>query len=279
MNPKSFDYGVAIRTSRLFNEKTGRCVVIAMDHGVALGAVNGLENLGQRLEQVIAGSPEGVLLNAGAMRTFGHLFAKRNAPLVILAVDFPLFASYPGGNKTDGQVPTNSIEEAARLGADMIKICLIFGQQDIDRQLKNMSFVASTIEQCHRLGLPVMVEPTTWGLRFEGQALKDGKLLADIARIAYEMGADIVKSDFPSPAEDIDKIITACPVPIVLLGGGKTDSHEEMLRDLLVCVQNGVSGVAFGRNVWQHSQPDKMVKAIQKIVHEEDFDAALQLLK
>ena len=161
----------------------------------------------------------------------------------------------------------------------MVKICMIFGQQDTDRQFSNFSFVASTIERCHRLGLPVMVEPTTWGLRLDGKPVKDAKLLTDMVRIAYEIGADVVKSDYPIPAESMAKMTEACPVPIVLLGGGKSDSDEEMLKDVLVCIRNGAVGVTFGRNVWQHPEPVKMVRAIQKIVHEEDLDAAMQQLK
>ncbi len=170
---QAFDYGVTIRTSRLFNKETGRCVAVAVDHGVAMGAVAGLENLGERLEQVLAGKPEGILVNPGALRRFGYLLTGRESPAVILAVDFPLFANFPGGDRTDGQVPTISAEEAARLGADMVKICLIFGQEQSNRQIDNMAFAAATIESCHRLGIPVMIEPTTWGLRFEGKPIKD----------------------------------------------------------------------------------------------------------
>ncbi len=276
---RAFDYGVSIRASRLFNSKTHRCVAVAVDHGVAMGAVAGLEDLGERLEQVIAGKPEGVLVNPGALRRFGHLVTGRDAPAVILAVDFPLFANYPGGDKTDGQVPTISAEEAARLGADMVKICLIFGQERSSRQIKNLAFAASTIENCHRIGLPVMIEPTTWGLRFEGKPVGDLKLLADMARIAFEIGADVVKSAMPEEPKEMDRIVESCPVPIVLLGGGKNDCVDEMLQNVLICIQCGVSGVTFGRNVWQYSQPAKMIRAIQKIVHEEDLPAAIEALR
>lgn len=279
MSYQSFDYGLSIRTNRIFHPKTGRSVIIALDHGVALGSVQGLENLGQRIEQVVAGNPEGVLLNPGGIRRYGHLLAKRGVPSSIVAVDFPLFAHYPGGEKTDGQVPTISAEEATRLGADMVKIVLIFGQQDAKRQFKNLSFVASTVENCHRLGLPVMVEPTTWGLQLEGKNVKNPKLLADMARVAYEIGADVVKSDFPDPPSGMEKIIQTCPVPIVLLGGGKSSSVQEMLQNVFTCIQSGASGVAFGRNVWQYAHPEKMIKAIQMIVHEENLKAALDELK
>jgi len=278
MTLQAFDYGITIRASRFFNEKSGRSVAVAVDHGIAMGAVEGLENLGERLEQVIAGKPEGVLVNPGALRRFGHLLTGRDAPAVILAVDFPFFTDYPGGDKADGQVPTISAEEAARLGADMVKICLIFGQQQNSRQMQNLAFAASTVESCHRLGLPVMVEPTTWGLRFEGKSIKGSKLLADMARIAFEIGADVVKSDFPDVPEEMETIAESCPVPIVLLGGGKSQCVEEMLHDVLICIQCGASGVTFGRNVWQHPQPAKMIRAIQKIVHEEDLAAALEEL-
>ena len=278
MSAQSFDYGVSIITSRIFNVKSGRSVVVALDHGIALGAVSGLQKLGERLEQVVSAQPEGVLLNAGAIRRYGKLLEGRCAPAAILAADFPMFHTYPGGETIDGQVPTISAEEAARLGADMVKICMIFGQEKPASQIKNFEFIAKTIENCHRVGLPVMVEPTTWGLGLEGKETKEAGLLAGMARIAFEIGADVVKSDFPDHPDEMERIAEACPVPIVLLGGSKSPDTETMLRSILTCVQRGAAGVTFGRNVWQHPQPQKMIRAIQSIVHDEDLDGALRIL-
>jgi fructose-bisphosphate aldolase, class I len=275
----SFDFGIPIRLSRIFNEKSGRSVVVALDHGIAMGTIAGLENLGKRIEQVIEGRPEGVLLNPGAIRRYGHLLTGREAPAAILAVDFPMFFRYPGGEAMDGQVPTISAEEAARMGADMVKICMIFGQEKTVRQILNFEFVAKTIEKCHRVGLPVMVEPTTWGLGFTGKETKEAALLAGMARIAFEIGADVVKSDFPNDPYEMERIAEACPVPIVLLGGSKSPDIETMLGDVLVCVQRGASGVTFGRNVWQHPEPQKMIRAIQSIVHDEDLEGALRIMR
>jgi fructose-bisphosphate aldolase, class I len=276
---QSYDYGVSIRTSRIFNEKTGRSVVIALDHGIALGAVSGLERLGDRLQQVVNGQPEGVLLNTGGIRRFGNLLVGRLKPAAILALDFPLFASHPGGEITDGSIPTISASEAVRLGADMAKLVMVFGQSDTRTMMHNFTHIAKTIEECHRVGLPVMVEPTTWGLRFKGEDPKDPKTLADMARIAYEIGADVVKSDFPANPKDMALIAEACPVPIVLLGGGKTDSIDSMLEDVLGCIQQGANGIAFGRNVWQHPDPAKLIRAIQCVVHAEDLKAAREALR
>ena len=84
-----------------------------------------------------------------------------------------------------------------------------------------------------------------------------------------------MKSDFPDVPEEMERIAESCPAPIVLLGGGKSQCVEEMLHDVLVCIQRGASGITFGRNVWQHPHPQKMIRAIQKIVHEQDFPGAI----
>jgi DhnA family fructose-bisphosphate aldolase class Ia len=124
-----------------------------------------------------------------------------------------------------------------------------------------------------------MVEPTTWGLRLAGKNTKDAKLLTDMARMAYEIGADIVKSDFPENPRDMEKIARSCPVPVVLLGGDKSPSFRDTLADVLVCVQGGAAGVTFGRNVWQHPDICKVVRAIQKVVHDEDLKGAIEELE
>jgi DhnA family fructose-bisphosphate aldolase class Ia len=156
---------------------------------------------------------------------------------------------------------------------------MIFGQDRVDLMRQNFSFVANSIEACHRVGLPVMVEATTWGLGFTGKKIKGAKLLADLARIAFETGADVVKSDFPEDPGDMEKIANACPAPVVILGGGKTKSIEGVLTDVLGCVQSGAAGVAFGRNVWQYPDPAKFVRAIQLVVHEQDLRGALDSLE
>jgi len=172
-----------------------------------------------------------------------------------------------------------SPEEAIRLGADMVKILLIFGREQPSVQARNFNQTAVLVEKCHGLGLPVMLEPTAWGLRFNAKTAKDAGVLRDMARVAAEFGADVVKTDYPESPTDFAQIASTCPVPLLALGGSKKPSEEKLLREILSLMQNGATGVTFGRNVLQSKSPERLVRAIRKVVHHLDLEAALEELR
>ncbi len=272
----NWETSTSLRMSRLFDHTTGRSVIVAMDHSFG-GAHKGFEDPGKTLERVLAGEPDGVILTPGTARLFQSRFSGRGAPAMIVSIDYVLFHAFPGDQTPiEEQGIVSSVEEALRLGADAIKILMIFGRQEPSMQARNFDFIGRTCETCRRWGLPVMVEPTTWGHRFEPKMCKDTNVLRDMARIAFEFGADIVKIDSPENPADFDRVAESCPVPVLVLGGAKKADTASMLRDVLAVVEHGAAGVTFGRNVWQHPEPEKMVRALKKVVYAGDIQGALE---
>ncbi|HUI70586.1 MAG TPA: hypothetical protein VL354_08670 [Spirochaetia bacterium] len=280
MSSTNWEPGISLRMSRLFDKESGNSVVIAMDHSAVFGALKGLEDAGGALDTIVAGEPDGVLLPGGAARGFQNRLAGRGAPALIIALDFPIFFPYPGSAVTvEEQGVMVSPEEALRLGADMVKILLIFGREQPSVQARNFAQTAQLVEKCHSLGLPVMLEPTAWGLRFDPKTAKEAGVLRDMARVAAEFGADVVKTDYPENPREFSLIASACPVPLLALGGSKKPSEEDLLREVLVLIENGARGVTFGRNVLQGRSPERMVRAIRKAVHHRDLEAGLEELR
>jgi len=71
--------------------------------------------------------------------------------------------------------------------------------------------------------------------------------------------------------EDIDtmrKVVSACPVPILVLGGSRTASDEGVVDTVRTIMQSGAAGVFFGRNIFQSDAPSAMIQAVGKVVHE-----------
>jgi DhnA family fructose-bisphosphate aldolase class Ia len=62
--------------------------------------------------------------------------------------------------------------------------------------------------------------------------------------------------------------VEGCPVPIVILGGEKTDTLEAVFNDVYNSLQAGGKGIAMGRNIWQHGRTKAMVEAMVGLVHE-----------
>jgi DhnA family fructose-bisphosphate aldolase class Ia len=87
------------------------------------------------------------------------------------------------------------------------------------------------------------------------------------SRIAVELGADIVKTVCPGPAEEFAAVVEACPAPVVALGGPKMASDDDVVAFARGVVSAGASGIAFGRNVWGSSDPTALVKRLREAVH------------
>jgi class I fructose-bisphosphate aldolase len=231
----------------------------------------------QNLEKP-AGEPDGVIIPAQA--AFQSRFAGRGAPAMILSIDYVLFHAFPSDQEAiEEQGMVSSVEEALRLGADAIKVLMIFGRRDPSMQARNFDMIGRVAEQCHSWGMPVIVEPTTWGHRFKGEQSKDVSILRDMARIAFEFGADVVKIDTCQDPASFQSIVDSCPVPILVLGGARKPDAASLLKDVLEIMNQGAAGVTFGRNVWQHPDPERIVRALKKVVHEKDIESALQLLE
>jgi class I fructose-bisphosphate aldolase len=274
MKQSEWEIGKSLRMSRLFDRDSGHSVIVAMDHSFG-GAHKGFEDPGKTLENVMTGEPDGIILTPGTSRKFQSHFAGRGAPAMIVSIDYVLFHSFPGSDEAiEEQGMVTTVEEALRLGADGIKVLMIFGRKDPSIQARNFDTIGKVVEKAHQWGLPVMIEPTTWGHKIDQTVAKKTNLLRDIARIAFEFGADIVKVDTPENPAEFKSVSEACPVPILVLGGAKRTDTMGMLREVAEIMTQGASGVTFGRNIWQHPQPERIIRALKRVVYLGDLENA-----
>jgi class I fructose-bisphosphate aldolase len=87
------------------------------------------------------------------------------------------------------------------------------------------------------------------------------------ARVAHELGADVVKVNFPEGVNQycpepyksmklsfkgqIEKVIRAAGHSLVIFAGGSKDDDNLLLGKLHDAMDAGGAGVIFGRNMWQ----------------------------
>jgi DhnA family fructose-bisphosphate aldolase class Ia len=81
------------------------------------------------------------------------------------------------------------------------------------------------------------------------------------------LGADIVKVPYTGSVESFKEVVRGCPVPVVIAGGPKMDSDEDIFNMVDGALKAGATGVSIGRNAFQHKNPEKMVAALCKMVH------------
>ena len=268
--------GKTLRTNRLFDLKSGRSIVVAMDHGLD-GAVSGLENVGKVLDRLFVEPPDGVLMNAGMFRHWVSKWQGRRTPSIILTGDIYVNMSVPGQEYVGEEYRQQaSLEYLVANGADIVKLFLIFGQKNLKTHADNLRILSRVVKESDSLGLPVMVEPLFWGPGSEEKNRSEG-FLADACRIAIELGADIIKAPYVPQTDVLQSVVESSPVPVMMLGGSKK-SLAELFQMTEEAMKAGVKGLVFGRNVWQQDEPDRVLRCLNQIVHNNvSASAAMEL--
>lgn len=168
-----------------------------------------------------------------------------------------------------------SVEDGVRLGADAIGYTLYVGSPRQDEDLAQLRRVR---EECDRFGMPLVVWSYPRGEAVESKGGQNSFYAIDYAaRMAMEMGADIVKLNMPqidpekdkdAPApynelqvdqqEAIRQCVESAGRALVVLSGGSKADDEVVLRNTTEVMEAGGSGVIFGRNVWQRERSEAL---------------------
>jgi DhnA family fructose-bisphosphate aldolase class Ia len=246
----------------LLNAKSGKANIVAMDHGLASFVFEEFKNPGVTLERVLEGKPDCVLLSPMMIYHFAGLFAKYPAVKTIATLDAVIIP------ELCGPVPVFSLDSAIRMGAKAVKSLLVFGQSDPARYLENMRYVARLAEQARERKVPFMVEAVLWGPEIPEEKRNDPELVNRACRIAFELGADLIKTEYTGDEGSFRDITSNYLIPILVLGGSKT-GLEDLFHRVKEAMSAGASGVVIGRNVFQQESPARLVKALNSLVNED----------
>ncbi len=261
----TYHTGKALRMSRLF-QADGRSVVFTIDHGKVAGAMRGMEDAGATLAWALESHTDAVLLNPGVFKRHVDLWQRRPSPGVVLALDVHLTGTLPGVSAgRQAYRLLSSVNEAMALGADAVKVVLVFGRSDLEVHAENHRLVAEAIREADVIGMPVIVEPTLWGDAIAADAKNDPAAIPHICRIAVELGADAIKTPY---AEGVfADVCRQLPVPVTVMGGAKLDSTDALYAWARQIVDEGVAGLIVGRNVWQHDDPVTVWRELNRLFH------------
>lgn len=243
------DWGMKNRLSRILKPKTGRTVMLAVDHGYFLGPTSGLEKPAKTIAPLLPYA-DSLMLTRGVLRTS-----------VDPSADVPIVLRVSGGNSVLDQDLSNeditvAMEDAIRLNVAAVALSIFIGSEYQHRTIVNL---AKLVDEGNKYGIPVLAV-TAVGK----EMVRDARYLGLACRIAAETGAHIVKTYY---CEGFDKVVASTPAPIVVAGGKKLP-EKDALHLAYNSVQHGAVGVDMGRNIFQSTNPAAMIQAVRAVVHD-----------
>lgn len=248
--------GKKIRLQRIINRNTGRMIIVPMDHGVTVGPIMGLIDMADTVNKIANGGANAIVMHKGIVET-GHRSSGKDIGLIV-----HLSASTSLAPDSNAKTLVCSVDEAVRLGADAVSIHVNIGANTETEMLGIMGYISRS---CRDWGMPLLAMMYTRGAKIKNEY--DVAVVKHAARVGAELGADIVKVNYTGSPETFGEVVRGCPVPVVIAGGEKMESDEEILEMVRGSIEAGGAGVSIGRNVFQHPNPEIILKKIAEIVH------------
>ncbi len=248
-----------LRMRRLFNNSSSKLLMIPLDHGVTMGPIKGLDNIRETVG-IIAKTPvNAVVLHKGNIHLCREILRKNKDLSVVLH----LSASVGFSPNSERKVLVACVEEAARLGVDAVSIHVNLGNEFDYHMINDFGHISN---ECEKWGIPLLAMMYPRGKGIDG---KDINLNMVAARVAMEIGADMVKINYTGDKKSFEKIIKGVNIPVVIAGGEFDDDSQKFLNNIKDAMDVGARGVAIGRNIFQRHDMEMYISAIHSVVNQD----------
>lgn len=259
-----------VRMNRLFGN--GRCLDVAIDHGVCNepSFLDGLENMPAVVKALVDARPDAIQMNYGQADLLQGLPGK-DKPALVMRID--MGNPYNRIRHRDMWAVLQNEAEPLIGALEMDAACVVVNlfmlpdEPDLFRQC--VQNIARVRADCEKYGMPLMIEPLVMqpvtergGYMVDGDAEK----IVTLTRLAREMGADIIKADPTTNAEDFHRVVEAACCPVLVRGGGKEDLRAVFDKSAAL-MRQGAVGMVYGRNIYQHANPSAVVRGLMAIIH------------
>ncbi|WAT01854.1 class I fructose-bisphosphate aldolase [Rouxiella chamberiensis] len=259
-----------VRLNRLFNN--GKCLDVAIDHGIANEPdfLIGLEDIAGVMNSLIAARPDAIQVNYGQADLLQE--QTQNKPALVLRTD--VGNAYNAARHREMWAVLHNPDEPLLAALQMdaaavvVNLYMIPDEPGIFRQC--VENIGRLRHACEKYAMPLMIEPLVMAPAGQGAAygsLGDVGKIVPLVRLARELGADIIKADPTDHVEDFHRVVEAARCPTLVRGGGKGELSAVLDKTAALMAQ-GASGMVYGRNVYQHSNPSQVVRALMAIIHQ-----------
>ena len=270
--------GKRVRLHRMMYEHgpgKGKLMILPIDQGLEHGPVDFFPNPPSadpefQFKLAVKGGYSGIALHLGLAEKYAPKYAGK----------IPIVLKINGKTRIPSAAEpvspmTGSVEDAVRIGADAIGYTLYVGSPNQHTDFTQFRKVKADAE---RYGMPIIMWAYPRGEAIDKKGGRNSLFAVDYAaRVADELGADIVKLNVPkddpktratqrvpydklelSYEERVSKVVKSAGKCLVLFSGGGMISDEEVIRRGKVCVEQGATGLIFGRNLWQREWDDAL---------------------
>ncbi|MFI1034050.1 2-amino-3,7-dideoxy-D-threo-hept-6-ulosonate synthase [Streptomyces sp. NPDC020951] len=246
--------GKLLRLRRLSLAGDGRHLFVPLDHSVSDGPIVPADKWDDLLRALVDGGADAIIVHKGRARSFAPDILKRCALVVHLS------ASTACSADVHAKVLVADVEEALRLGADAVSVHVNIGSDTESRQLADLGAVARS---CEAWGMPLIAMVYPRGPRIEDP--RDPALLAHLANVAADLGADMVKTSVALPIERMAEVVAGSPIPVLAAGGPPDDS--DLVEYGAAVMAAGCQGLAVGRRIFSSTSPYALVSRLSAVVH------------
>jgi DhnA family fructose-bisphosphate aldolase class Ia len=264
------DYGKQIRLNHIFRGGRKKALVVAFDHALVLGPIAGTTNPREQIGVIADSGADAILMNLGILRLAHEELLNEKAPALIIRLDWTsAWSAVANGAKLVSKLVVWP-EEALRYGADAALCYLFWGTGDMEFEAREVARLAKVARECERLGLPLIVETLARGKDVSDPTSPEWIKLH--TRVAVELGADVIKTEYTGDVDTMRDVVATCPVPILILGGKRqNDGGLEVVRGT---VASGAAGVFFGRNVFQAPDIPAFLKNVRDVLDQGEVDGS-----
>lgn len=254
--------GKAMRMKRVI-DPAGVSVICALDHGMTSPTfLEPLADIAKRTAEAVAGGSNVIMMSKGMIRVAQPAFSPTTSLALLLSA-----SASPGGDRPE-IVQIAEVEEALVLGADCVVLFTALGG---DTETSMIEILSGVGRECAALGMPFIAEaefPTTYATVEELKQQYGFEYLRRNVRLCAELGADIVKTNWPGDQESMGKLVEAANgIPVVLAGGSRLGDLELLTR-MEQAMSVGAIGCSVGRNIFMHENPEAITRALSRVIRE-----------
>lgn len=248
--------GKTLRLSKIINPITKRTCIVPMDHGITLGPTVGLKDTSKTITSVVKGGADAIIIHKGM---FSQLVYQED---IIKRANFILHlsASTSLSHEPNRKYLVSSVEQAVRFGATAVSIHVNLGDKNEGQMLSDLGMVSDI---CINWGMPLLA--MMYVKHDNIDSLKASEII-HAARVAEELGADIIKISCPEEIEAISELKNSIHLPVVISGGSKI-SNTKIIYQVCKALEAGADGVSIGRNIFMSKNCEMFTSIICDLVH------------